>query len=145
MKQILRTVPSLLLLFALCGLLLYTPFQDVSVAARTPSGETSRSGEFNLYVIRPLKAGETYRASITFEAVPSASGKLFTRFGSGQIIRYGCSPLKASVEFVSVGRFVRIRLALDLPDSHLSLADGSPLDLSRYALKPVWKIESLSP
>lgn len=141
MKKILQVLlVSALLLFA-CLLFLYTPFQDVRVTARTGAGNYTLSGETDVYVIRPLKAGQSYHAELTFEAVPSSSGKLFTSFGSGSLVQYGCSPLTASVDFISVGRFARIHLRMYVPGEYLTLEDSSPFNLSRYSLKPVLTIE----
>lgn len=141
MKKILQVFLVSVLLLLACLLFLYTPFQDVRVTARTGAGNYTLSGETDVYVIRPLKAGQSYHAELTFEAVPSSSGKLFTSFGSGPSVRYGCSPLTASVDFISVGRFALIHLSMYVPGEYLTLEDGSPFDLSRYSLKPVFTIE----
>ena len=141
MKKILQIVLVSVLLLFTCLLFLYTPFQEVRVTARTGTGDYTLSGETDVYVIRPLEAGKSYHAKLTFEAVPSSSGKLFTSFGSGSLVQYGCSPLTASVDFVSVGRFARIHLSMYVPGEYLTLEDGSLFDLSRYSLKPVLVIE----
>ena len=141
MKKILQIVLVSVLLLFTCLLFLYTPLQEVRVTARTGTGDYTLSGETDVYVIRPLMAGKSYHAELTFEAVPSSSGNLFTSIGSGPSVQYGCSPLTASVDFVSVGRFARIHLSMYVPGEYLTLEDGSPFDLSRYSLKPVLVIE----
>ena len=78
---------------------------------------------------------------IRFMAVKNSSNKLFTSFGTGQYVYLGCSEMQTECDFISFGRFLRIKLTLNAAQTDLKLEDGTPFDITRYSLKPVLTIE----
>lgn len=117
--------------------------QKLGITAQTKADEYDLSGQVKLYSIKHPKAGEPCKAVITFMAVPDKSKSLFTRFGTGQKVYLGCSELKTEYSFVSLGRFLCVRLTLNASQEDLKLEDGSPFDITQYSLKPVLTVKKV--
>lgn len=115
----------------------YTPMQELKIAAAPNAGNFDLSGETSVYCLKPKEAGTSCRAVIQFMAVRNESDKLFTRFGSGQYVNMGCSRLEAGYDFTSLGRFLCVRLKMNAVQKDLKLEDGTPFDITRYSLRPV--------
>lgn len=118
-----------------------TPMQKLKITAVTTAEEFDMSGTANLYYFKSLNAGETYTTVIKFMAVKNISDNLFTSYGTGQYVYLGCNELKAECNFISLNRFLHIRLTLNAAQTDLKLEDGTPFDITRYSLKPVLIIE----
>lgn len=143
-KKAARILKAMAVIF--CVVLVYLfmdkfPMQKLNITAQTETEEFNLSDSMHLYCTDKLKAGKEYTAVIKFMAVPDTSRNLFTRFGKGQYVNLGCSELKAECGFVSLGRFMDIRLKLKVAQTDLQLEDGTPFDITRYSLKPVLTIE----
>ncbi len=117
------------------------PMQKLKITAVTEDNEFDLSGTTDLYYLKLLDAGDSYSVIIKFMAVENKSEKLFTSYGSGQYVYLGCSELKAECGFISLGRFLHIKLKLNAAQTNLKLEDGMPFDITRYSLKPVLTIE----
>lgn len=138
------------ILFMLCMVILFAsvyiiskkmPMQELKITAVTKAEEFDISGTTNLYYFKSLDAGEMHNAVIKFMAVKDTSENLFTSHGTGQYVQLGCDELEAECDFMSLGRFLHIRLTLNAAQTDLKLEDGTPFDITRYSLKPVLVIE----
>ena len=131
------------ILFIICAgyIISRTPVQELKITAVTDGTDFNISGISNSYYLKPLTAGETYKAVIKFMAVKNTSDNLFTSHGNGQYIYLGCSELKVEYNFISFGRFLHIKLTMNADQTKLKLEDGTPFDITRYSLRPVLIME----
>lgn len=144
-KAYLAWILFLAVLFLLVDHTLYgTLFQTLKITAKTTAEEFDLLESTNVYCLKGLKSGTRYKAIIKFKAVPNTSKSLFTHHGTGEYVFLGCSELKTEYDFISAGRFIKIRLTLNAARTELSLKDGTPFDMTRYSLKPVLEIEELN-
>ena len=131
----------MILIIGIIYLISKTPAQELRITASTTAEEFDISGTADIYYFKALGAGETHTAVIRFMAVKNSSNKLFTSFGTGQYVYLGCSEMQTECDFISFGRFLRIKLTLNAAQTDLKLEDGTPFDITRYSLKPVLTIE----
>ena len=117
------------------------PMQKLKITAVTKAEEFDISGKTDLYYFKSLSPGEIHTAVIKFIAVKNTSEKLFSSYGTGQYVYLGCDELKTEYSFMSIGRFLHIKLTLNASQTDLKLEDGTPFDITRYSLKPVLMIE----
>lgn len=140
-KLYLKIVVLILFIFCTGYIVSKTPTQKLKITAVTAAEKFDILGKTDIYYIKPLNAGESYNAVIKFMAVNNTSKNLFTYFGNGQYVYLGCSELKTEYEFISLGRFLNIKLTLNASQVDLKLENGEPFDITRYSLKPVLVIE----
>lgn len=143
-KTIIRAVSCAGIIF--CLIMVYIlamklPAQELKITTQTEAEEYDLSGQTSLYWFGSADAGMPCKAIIKLMAVPDTSDSLFTHFGTGQYVYLGCSELKAEYEFISLGRFIKVRLKLNAAQTDLKLEDGTPFDITRYSLRPVLSIE----
>lgn len=111
--------------------------QELRVKAVTQADNFDTSGSADIYCFTPKPAGTFGTVQLKFMAVPNKSGKLFTQMGSGRYVYFGCNEMHAECDYLSTGRFMKVHLTLNINENDLKLADGTPFDNTRYALKPV--------
>lgn len=117
------------------------PMQELRITAMTTDDEFDMMGTTNLYYLNTLEAGANVTISVKFMAVEDTSKKLFTKSGNGQYVYLGCGELTAKHEFISLGRFLHVKLTIKAAQADLKLEDGTPFDITRYSLRPVFTIE----
>lgn len=140
-RKWIQVIAVLLLMICAGYIVSNIPAQELKITAMTKTEEPDMSGTTDIYYFKSLDAGSTYTASISFQAVSNTSDSLFTTHGSGQTVYLGCGELTTGCEFISVGRFVCVRLTLEAAQTDLRLEDGTPFDITRYSLKPILTIE----
>lgn len=119
----------------------HMPMQELRITAVTQAEEQDLSDTTDIWYIKPLDAGSSCTAVIRFMAVKDTSENLFTSHGSGQYVHLGCNELAGRCEFISLGRFLHVKLTMRADQTELKLEDGTPFDITRYSLKPVLTIE----
>lgn len=117
------------------------PMQVLKITATTKTEQPDISGVTDLYHFGPLEPGSAYTAEIRFMAVKGTSQGLFTDHGTGQYVYLGCDELHAQYSFISIGRYLHVKLTLSAAQTDLKLEDGTPFDATRYSLKPVLTIK----
>ena len=117
------------------------PMQELRITAMTTDDEFDMMGTTNLYYLNTLEAGANVTISVKFMAVEDTSKKLFTKSGNGQYVYLGCGELTAKHELISLGRFLHVKLTIKAAQADLKLEDGTPFDITRYSLRPVFTIE----
>ena len=117
------------------------PTQELKITAVTTAKEFDMSEKTNLYCFKFLRSGEIHTVVIKFMAVRDTSENLFISHGTGPYVYLGCSELQAEYSFMSLGKFLHIRLTLNAAQTDLKLEDGTPFDITRYSLRPVLIIE----
>lgn len=142
LKKPIGAIFFIFIVFCACYIVLRMPVQDLKITAVTKAERFNIQGATDLYYWKPLDAGETYTAVIKFMAIESKSNDLFTSYGKGQSVYLGCNELTAKCQFISFGRFLRVKLTLNAAETDLKLEDGTPFDSTRYSLKPVLAIEN---
>lgn len=137
---IVTAAAAVMLFCILCIFSEKMPMQDLKITAVTATKEFDLSGTTDIYCFEELDTGELHTAVIRFMAVEDTTGRLFVSRGRGQWVYFGCSELKAECGFMSLGRFVHVKLTLKALEKDLKLEDGTPFDITRYSLKPVLTI-----
>ncbi len=140
-RKWIQVAVTIVLLLCAGYVLSKTPAQELKITAVTQNEDFDVSGVTDLYHVQPLYAGDTYTAVIKFMAVKDTTDKLFTSHGTGQYVYLGCNELTARCSFISIGRFLHVRLTMNAAQTDLKLEDGTPFDVTRYSLKPVLVIE----
>lgn len=135
------TALILAVLAAVCYVVMRTPMQGLDMRAATASKELDVSGTIDILYLDPVPDGEPCRAVVQFMAVEDTSDRLFTSHGKGPYVDFGCSRLEMEQDFMSFGKFIKIRLSLSAGQSDLKLEDGAPFDITRHSLRPVVMIE----
>ena len=97
------------------------PMQNLKITASTTVDEFDISGKTDIYYFMPLIAGKSYNAVIKFMAVKNTTHNLFTTYGTGQYVYLGCNEMHADCSFISIGRFLHIRLALNAAQDRKSV------------------------
>lgn len=118
-----------------------TPIQEIKITAQTTAEEFDLTGTTDIYYLKPLKAGQSYETQVRFMAVENTSESLFTSHGTGQYVELGCNEMHTERDFISFGKFIRIRLTLSAAQTDLKLEDGTPFDITRHSLRPVLTVE----
>lgn len=140
-KNKLAAALFVVLIMCVCYTAAKLPMQELKITAMTNAESFGITGSTDIYCLAPSEAGAFRKAQIKFMAVPDTSGKLFTSSGTGQYVYYGCTPMHAECDFLSLGKFMKIRLTLYINQGDLKLYDGTPFDMTKYSLKPVFSIE----
>lgn len=139
-KKGLAAALFIVLLICTCYITAKLPMQELKIIAMTQADDFDTSGTINVYCFRPAESGVFRTVQLKFMAVPNTSKKLFTSLGTGQYVYFGCTEMHAESDYLSMGKFMKIRLALNINENDLKLADGTPFDKTKYSLKPVLTI-----
>lgn len=139
-KQGLTAVLFVMLLFCICFGSAKLPMQELNVKAMTQADGFDTSGTTDVYCFTPAESGTLKTVQLKFMAVPDSSDNLFTAWGKGQYVYFGCTEMHAECDYLSLGKFLKIHLTLSINEQDLKLADGTPFDKTRYSLRPVLTI-----
>lgn len=123
----------------ICVLAMKLPMQEIKITAKTTAEQFDLSESTTIYHFGQIASG-SHTARIQFVAVKDRSDNLFTWSGTGQYVYLGCKKLEAEYDFISFGRFLKVRLTMNAAQTDLKLEDGTPFDVTRYSLKPVLTI-----
>lgn len=140
-KDKLAAALFVVLVISICCIAMKFPMQELKITAMTNAEKFELTGSTIVYCFAPSESGTFSTAQIKFMAVPDTSDKLFALSGTGQYVYYGCTPMHAECDFLSLGKFMKIHLTLCVNKNDLKLEDGTPFDMTRYSLKPVISIE----
>lgn len=140
-KNKLAAALFVVLIMCVCYVSVKLPMQELKITAMTGAESFGVTGSTDIYCFTPSESGAFKTVQIKFMAVSDTSKDLFTSSGSGQYVYYGCTPMHAECDFLSLGKFMKIRLTLYINQDDLKLEDGTPFDVTRYSLKPVLSIE----
>lgn len=140
-RRIIATVLFVAFLIVACYAVARMPMQIVNIKAATVSDQFDVSGSTDILYLKSVPDSAECRMTIQFMAVDDTSDKLFIRYGKGQYVNLGCSRLEIERDIMTFGKFLQIRLSMQADQSELKLEDGTPFDITRYALKPVIIIE----
>lgn len=140
-RRIIATVLFVAFLMAVCYAARRMPMQIVNIKAATVSDYFDVSDDMDILYLKSVPDAAECRMTIQFMAVDDTSGKLFIWHGNGQYVNLGCSRLEIEHDIMTFGKFLQIRLSMEADQSELKLEDGTPFDVTRYALRPVVTIE----
>lgn len=137
----LKGIVFVLLLLCISHIAVNMPVQELKITAVTQAEQKDLLDTADLWYVKSLDAGISYTAIIKFMAVEDTSGRLFVSHGHGQYVYLGCDEMTGRCGFISLGRFLHVRLTLQADQTELKLEDGTPFDITRYSLRPVLIIE----
>lgn len=140
-RRIIATVLFVAFLIVACYAAARLPMQMVNIKAVTVSDHFDALGSVDILYLKSVPDSVECRITIQFMAVDDVSDKLFIQYGKGQYVNLGCSRLEIERDVMTFGKFLQIRLSMQADQSELKLEDGTPFDVTRYALRPVVTIE----